>query len=405
METQEGKVNGHGTEPQAIIPAPPTALAPGEQTVEQMLARSEKQVAFRKGILKLIAANLEPEDVTLYGEGDKETVHLTKHACKQILSWAGISVQPDSGILEKKYEGTEGPYIDFEVWGTWIRGTEAHRSMGNRSTYDDFFAKRTKWSCEGCGAEIRWDNKKPICVAEGKQVKAEKTTYYLPLSEVDIPSIKQAAITNLWNHIVEDAGLKPSKKELQAVGFRFDEVKDRVKFGENKNPGPASQQPLPSAPQGAAAPKQTTAAPTPSAKSMVPKANLGGTTQQQAAQPAKKKGSKLEDGTRSGVVTTAYLNQGSKGRYVKLTLNDGATLFCFHDGVAVTRDGDKNLLELLVWARNKHCTFITKANAKGETIEGARKIGPFEWDSEGMPVLQREPGDDGYKATDEDLAF
>lgn len=415
-EVLEGKVNGHGAEPQTIIPAAAAAIAPNGQTVEQMLAQAERSVAFRKGILKLIAANLEPTDVTLYGEGDKQTVHLTKHACKQILGWAGITVQPDSGFLEKRYDGVEGPYIDFELWGTWIRGMQAYRTMGNRSTYDDFYAKRNRYICsakengsdEICGATTDYERG---CPQHGK-VRSIKESYYLPLSEVDIPSIKQAAITNLWNHVVEDAGLKPSKKELLAVGFRFDEVKDRVTFDGDKNKqssgnssaATTSSAVKPAASKDAAKPTSApgNAASTPQAKSTLPK-------------EVEKQSQQLPVG--KGIISDAFKNvtranaQGKGGGkpYVKVVQN-GHFLFCYHNSEIETRDGAKNLLDLIVSVKGQFCEFVVSTKQKDgqpmHTIDGARRIGVYEWDEQGQPVVQRrEPGDDGYEATDEDIPY
>lgn len=410
MEGQEGKVNG---QEQAIVPAATAAVMSVEEETKLKLARAEQSIAFRKGILRLIAANLEPSDITIYGEGDKETVHLTKHACKQILSWAGIAVHPGTGILEKKYDGVEGPYIDFEVWATWTRpdGSMHGPSFGNRATNDDWFAKRTKYTCEACGADLNWKDvsgkDRPFCKAnckgDGQPTRYEKTSYYLPVTEVDIPSIKQAAITNLWNHIVLDAGLTPSKNELLSVGFRFTEVKDRVKFGTDKKDSSA-----PSQPKGAAATPstpQTAAAPAPQAEP--PK-------EQPKEEPKKKRTRKPQDVARfAGYMSQVWLNNWSKGgqsgRFVKAIVN-GQTVLCFHDGVVVTKDGDKNLLELLVEQKGRYCRFLIsqRQTDKGTTfyIEGAEQIGPYAWDN-GVPCLApaQDPAPNNPGITNEDIPF
>lgn len=392
----------------------PTPLPPMivEETVDQRLARAEKQIAIRKGFLKLIAANLEPGDITLYGEGDKETIHLTKAACKQILGWAGIMVQPDSNIQEKRYDGVEGPYIDFEVWATWMTPDgRYYRAMGNRSTYDDFFAKRTKWTCEDCGALVEWRDRKPFCTAEKKQTRGEKTTYYLPLSEVDIPAIKQAAITNLWNHIVEDAGLKPSKKELLAVGFKFDQVKDRVTFGDKKETAPAKQpakqNPAPSTQdtQGAAANTppvlpQSTAAPSPKRESGPPKAQIPPSDLPKRTQPARQDRDRpLSIG--HGIISEVYLNKGKNGPYIKVVQN-GNQLSCFANHTLQTMDGEQELFDVIKNAKGRFCEFAVETKGQYHNIIGARRIGSYEWDEQGEPVIQR---GDAYTPTDEDVPF
>ena len=58
------KENGNGKVEQAIVTGMHTAALPAvheEGSVENQLKRAEKQIAFRKGILKLIAANINPE--------------------------------------------------------------------------------------------------------------------------------------------------------------------------------------------------------------------------------------------------------------------------------------------------------------------------------------------------------
>ncbi|HLH05815.1 MAG TPA: hypothetical protein VKW78_01115, partial [Terriglobales bacterium] len=339
------------------------------------------------------AAHLEPgEDVVLYGDGDKQTVHLTKHACKQILGWAGITVQLDSTIQEKKYEGVDGPYIDFEAWATWLTPDgRYYRAMGNRSSYDDFFAKRTRYVCphEDCRALTEFGKG---CPKHGR-VTPVKEAYYLPISEVDLPSIKQAAITNLWNHIVEDAGLKPSKRELEAIGFRFDAVKERVSFSSAQAPLSASS----AASKGAAK--------TPAAKPA-----------DAAPSPRPKPTEKTELPIGKGIVSEAYKNttrpkngKGGGKPYVKVVQN-GHFLFCYHDKEVETRDGAKNILDLIANSVGQFCDFIVDSKQRGDEqinyINGARRIGVHSWNDDGTPIIpQRQPGDDGYQADDEDIPF
>ena len=418
MGEAEGKVNGHGqTEhSEAIVSAPPLAVgAYGEATVDQMLAKAQKQVDFRKGILKLIAANLEPGDVTLYGDGDKQTIHLTKHACKQILGWAGITVQPDSHIQEKHYDGKEGPYIDFEVWASWnTPDGRCYRAMGNRSTYDDFFAKRSLFVCQSCRGELRWDGKKAFCISENKQTRWDKTEYYLPLSEVDIPSIKQAAITNLWNHIVEDAGLRPSKKELVEVGFPFSEVKDRVSFKDNKKaPQQTSQNSSQAPPEKEASPKgaaastpetpQTAAASSP--KSNIPKANIPKGDSKTSA-PARNDSLPVGKGIISEIIpkTTKPNKTTGKGGgtpYLEVIQN-GHSLYCFANHETQTMEGPEKVFDLIRQAKHQFCDFVIETK-DGErpmhSIVGASRIGRHEWEN-GEPVRRSE-----YQAEDEDIPF
>lgn len=414
MEGEAGKVNGHGTE---IIHTPPVTLAaPNDESPEQRLAKAEKQIAFRKGILRLIAANIEPSDVVLFGKEGEENVHLTKHACKQILSWAGITVQPDNNIIEKRYEGEEGPYMDFEVWATWFTPDgRYYRSMGNRATFDDFYAQRTKYVCPKCNAETSYEGG---CPEHGK-VRSIKRTAYLPLTEVDIPAIKQAAITNLWNHIVDDAGLKPSLRELKEVGFKFSQAGARVNFNKDSKQAPPDQK-REASPKAEAAPPQsnTAASATPKQDNNgVPRANIPGDSTPKTEPEKKGRARKPQQlSTFGGYISQVWLNtkekDGTNYRYVKLIQN-GRTLLCFHDGPCVTRDGDLNLLDLIAKMKSRYCKFLVKATGQGSQtkfyIEGALQIGSYAWTEDGMPIKEPAMPPEGsskdYQASDEDIPF
>lgn len=405
------KESGNGKVEQAIVAgATPLQAFHEEGSVEIQLKRAEKQIAFRKGILKLIAANINPENILLYGDEGKETLWLDKVACKQILSWSGARLEMDSSIQEKRYDGVEGPYIDFEVWGTVITGDgRAVRVMGNRSTYDDFYAKRNRYVCptmengEECGAITDYERG---CPKHGK-VRGIKESYYLPLDEVDIPSVKQAAITNLWNHAVEDLGFKPSLQELKDAGLDMRNRK-RVQFGGDKK---SSTQPQtsstsssvkPEASKGAAEPSTTQgkAAPTPSAKSATQKNNG-----KKAAETPIGKGiiSEIRD-----KVTKPKNGRGGGTPFLEVIQN-GHFLYCFKNSEIETSDAPAKTFDLIKLAKDRFCHFIieTKDGTKPmHSIVGARIVGRYQWDEQGQPIsFRREPGDDNYQGTDEDIPY
>lgn len=178
-----------------------------EQTVEMALANAEKHIAKRRGLVKLIAKNIDPRDVVIYGKPPKETVHYAKNACKQILSWIEADITEVS-ITQTTYQGKKGPYIVFEANGTLLMGQRRVAITGSRATYDDFFGR-----------------------AYGEE---------LPLEEVDIPSVRLAAITNMWNHALEDAGLKPSLDELRTAGLDLTKA-SYVNFRERKDSAETDQ--------------------------------------------------------------------------------------------------------------------------------------------------------------------
>jgi len=164
--------------------------------VSEMLAAADKQIEFRRGLVKLIATKIDPHDVVIYGNTPaKFSIHFSKAACKQILSWVQADVV-NVRITQTSYEGKEGPYIVFECSADMLIGGRRVNVIGSRATYDDFF-----------GSEGKYDE-------QGK-----KTTVQKPLDEIDIPSVRMAAVTNMWNHALEDAGLKPSLEELKNAGL------------------------------------------------------------------------------------------------------------------------------------------------------------------------------------------
>lgn len=167
-----------------------------KQDTELFLARANEHIQKRKGLVKLIAANVNPKDVVIYGnDPEKMTVHYAKDACKQILGWIEADIE-DLKITESRYDGKAGPYAIFEAHGTLVLpGGRRISVVGSRATFDDFFGSASRYE-------------------DGKKISYQK-----PMEEVDIPSVRLAAITNMWNHALEDAGLKPSLAELKEAGL------------------------------------------------------------------------------------------------------------------------------------------------------------------------------------------
>lgn len=193
-----------------------------DQSVEMALANAEKHINKRRGLVKLIAKNIDPRDVVIYGKPPKETVHYAKNACKQILSWIDADIV-DVSISQTEFQRKTGPYIIFEATGLLILpGGRRVSITGSRATYDDFF-----------GRAYQQD---------------------LPIEEVDIPSVRLAAITNMWNHALEDAGLKPSLEELRDAGLNLEKA-SYVEFKERKTEeGTQAQNPSEKASTGSTTP-------------------------------------------------------------------------------------------------------------------------------------------------------
>jgi hypothetical protein len=220
---------------------------------------------------------------------------------------------------------------------------------------------------------------------------------------VDIPSIKQAAITNLWNHVVEDAGLKPSKKELEAVGFKFENAGATVKFNDNKPSQGASQKPAPQPAGAAARPQETSAAA--SSPSGPPKANIPSG----APMPASAQSPSLPIG--KGIVsevreksTKAKNGKGGGTPFLEVVQN-GHFLYCFATHDIETAEGPEKTFWLIKEAKGQFCEFTIQTKPGDRplhSIVGALRIGRWEWEATGEPI--RRPGS-GYQATDEDIPY
>lgn len=136
-------------------------------------------------ILKMIAKHIRPNEIRLFGTN----MHFERSACEKILMWAGAKITNVRLVPDRIVDEKNEVYYDYEAWGTVEIDGRVLEMMGNCSTRSDFFG-----------------------TVQGK---------LKPLSEVDIPSIKQAAITNLWNQAcVRSLGLKSlTLDDLKAAGM------------------------------------------------------------------------------------------------------------------------------------------------------------------------------------------
>ncbi len=163
-----------------------------EHELSTSASHAEATIERANIILKLIAKHIRPSEIMLFGE----SIHFERGACEKILMWAGAKIQMDHKFNVDRIVDEKGEvYLDYEIWGMVEVDGRTIDIMGNCSTRSDFFGSRA-------GA-------------------------HLPLSEIDIPSIKQAAITNLWNHAcVRSLGLKSlTLSDLKVAGMKTEEIK------------------------------------------------------------------------------------------------------------------------------------------------------------------------------------
>lgn len=394
-------------EPSATLAIPPGPVP--EESVEQALFRAEQRIRYRQGILKLIAASVEPNDVLIYGDPPNEHPYFTEHACRFILNAAGIKLS-DPIMVPQRYDGKEGPYIDFEYWATILTSDGRFvRTMGNCATEDDFYSKRFRWICPDCKALTHYAKPKPRCSACGP-VDAIKEAFHLPLTEVDVPSVKKKAMTNLWNQALRDLALMPSLDELKKAGMDTNKLK-RVRFGDAKDSGAAPER------SGAAEPtrKAPTAAPQTqtgvtsgtggekTASSPTKHNTSEGNPTPRPSQPAPPPKAVLPKRIESVRAAVAQ-NGDAKGNIYLRIVQAGQTLFCFDNR---KMGEDERLFDILKDSEGQDAQLLVAEQTRKSdgkkflAVVGALKIGDREWGTDGFPILRRER----YQSEDADLPF
>jgi len=156
-----------------------------ENDITSSVSNAEATIVRAEVILKLIAKHIRPTEIRIFGEN----LHFERGACEKILMWAGAAITKTRietvPIVDEKNER----YYIFEAWGTCTIDGREIEVMGNCSTRSDFFG------------------------TQGGQFK--------PISEIDIPSVRIAAVTNMWNHAcVRSLGLKSmTLEDLKRAGM------------------------------------------------------------------------------------------------------------------------------------------------------------------------------------------
>lgn len=404
------------------LAAPPSA--------EEVLKSAERQIQIFRGYVKLVAKFVRPEDVLVFGKEGKE-IYLPAKPCRDILSWARINVKPHWPITEHRYQSPDGDFIEFEISAT-ISDQNGRQVdvIGNRSSRDDFFGiDCVLWVCPECGEETekgRWNDSKKrydnTCKKHG-QIDAERKAVYLPLYDVDLASVRQAAVTNLWNHALKAVGLCPTLQDLSEAGMDISKVQ-RVDFREKKekpvgsqnvgNSGPRTTYP-PASSQRAAAP------PSPSPQSSSSKRS--DETPPAVASTASVPDSNLQrvKGEMEAVHHTtpagAPLKSARGTEYVKVSVG-GMYWFVYNNQKRTVGRAEDTIFRLL---KAQRCPCRVEFLAKiEETDKGTfRKVadwlvlGDLEWEEgTGIPVVQRNadmpappPFDNQHGITDEDIPF
>ena len=127
--------------------------------LERMAANADRQIVALKKVMLAALKMTNPHDWVILGGQP----YLTASGAEKIARLFGISWY-DFEIKEDRYEDDKGPYIVFTVKGKFRMGDSEIEAVGTCSTRNAFFGK-----------------------AKGE---------LKPLSDIDIPSVKKAAVTN-----------------------------------------------------------------------------------------------------------------------------------------------------------------------------------------------------------------
>ena len=408
-------------EPRVLTMAPAaqpiSALMPqAPPSPEEVLKVAENQIQIRRGYVRLVAASLRPEDVLVFGE----EVYLPAKPCQDILSWARIRVKPHWPVEEHHYNSPQGEFIEFVITATLTdTGGREVDAMGNRSTRDEFFGISGKESvCPECQTPVKWQRLNPndkydsaMCPTHRK-VKPEKIVHYLPLYDVDIPSVRSAAVTNLWNKSLKAIGLMPTLQDLASAGMDISKVK-RVDFsGEKKRPAPPQQ----AQPKQPANPNPTQAAPQQSAQQSAKTPAASSAAPSRASIPDRVIVGTLEEikpGTTVPKDKATGRPTGAEGRPFLGLIVNGDKITCF-DNKELALDVKQppttmHAFTLLAKSIGMRVELRVKKSGQWDNVTGFQRIGDFEWDEQHTPILRREPAqhnmENAFMADDSDIPF
>jgi len=383
--------------PMQIVPvgAPLPAMIPPPPSAEEILKRAEQQIQVRKGYIRLIAQNLSPHEVLVFGNKDSEEVYLPVRTCQNILSWAGVRIQFQGPMQEHRFQSPDGEFIEFVIPAEITpNGGQPVPVIGNRSTRDEFFGTAGKTrSCPVCNKppvyDFPWEGaqyKGWFCKEHPKE-KPVEVIHYLPLWDVDIASVRKAAVSNLWNSAVRAIGLQPTLKELSDAGMDIAKVK-KVGFSEKKA---ESATPKAHGNDSAGAVANRTS----QARTSTP-------LSQQAAASSASPGPPPAEIPSQDRQVKGLLKDVSQGTtkdkhqpYLRVMLeNQHETFYCF-DNKQMHVDADRKapLFQFLTQApKGSDCEFLVRNSGGTRNLPNiyiALKIGKYEWLADGTPVLRR----------------
>src|SRR6202047_2278531 len=388
----------------------PLAVPSEGLTPEFSLGLATRRVAQFKGIVKLIAAEMKPQDLFVFAPRSAKTeeellalkAYLPLHTCQTVLAWAGAIWMPDKEMIERRDSDELGPFIEYDIWVDVMTADNREvRVQGSCSTRHPFHGVAfTFWGCPACRQATtstkdgnRWINR---CATHGV-VKSRKLNAYRPLCDVNRGNVRKHAITNAFQKAVDNLGLAPTLRDLKAAGMDITKI-PRANFGRDASDDEDNTQSQASSQQ----PSQKPAGQPPAS------AASHTSTQSKASIPNEQV--KIFGGLQK---LDKNQKRGTAQVYLKITANNVTYIMWDNMTRAINTQGTtRTMFELLEAAskgQNTPIEFIFE-NIKDTypTIKNVLRVGTLEWEPDGMLVLRRglpprEPGADDYEASDDDF--
>lgn len=392
-------------EPSANIALPP---AP---TKEEIIQQAADQIYIYKQYMKLLAAEVSPEQVLLFGE----EIYLPKKVCQKLLGFARLRVKIHAPLVQHRFNSPDGEFIVFEAHATICdrMGNELDDVVASQSTRDEFLGMAGKvWTCPKCKEPVISFNK---CKVHG-DIKADPVTHYLPLYDVPIDDIIKKTTTNLFNRALQAIGMMPSLEDLREAGMDISKVK-RIGF-KSQSEAPKQSPPKQQASSTGATASQPPAQGSPSTS----------TTQEASkASPPTSSGAAKATGVVKGVLLsietgitvpkdkTTGQPTGAPGRpFLNMSIGGNRVNTFKNSEMAIdTRGNKKHAFVLLAESKGKPVELKVSQSTRYTNVEGYIRIGDYEWSEDGTPVLRRLSAEEErasaeqtpWVASDEDIPF
>lgn len=172
------------------LPEATAETSKGEQLpLERMAATAERQIVALKKVMLAALKMTAPQDWVILGGQP----YLTGSGAEKVARLFGISWY-DFEIKEDRYEDDKGPYVVFTCKGKFRMGPHEIEAIGTASTRSAFFGK--------AHGELK------------------------PLSDIDLPAVKKAAVTNcIVNGVKRLLGIRTIGIEaLRAAGIDISKI-------------------------------------------------------------------------------------------------------------------------------------------------------------------------------------